>query len=285
MERFPARVAARIEARNNLDLARDAEGGFDPGHPGYRAWRADAGDLLQWGRSMLAPYLPAHPERRARVVREAAALEAALRADVHRTFRWLFREVGDRAERSGTIPFYTPRYEEIGSMVGAYRLAFPAGVSPKTKCLVDAWREHDEACRRCRAEIERLPEDARVLLAADRAGERWHSDAWALLDRGRVMLADTADYRPHLDAMPGARNRIARSLIAVHHALPTGRAPASPDADFILPCRDRVVVGDRIRWTMPPREYLPWDIEGDMPRLDCVVEQIRPATRLDGETA
>ena len=34
---------------------------------------------------------------------------------------------------------------------------------------------------------------------------------------------------------------------------------------------------------MPRREYLLWDIEGDMPRLDCVVEEVKPATRLDGE--
>ena len=34
---------------------------------------------------------------------------------------------------------------------------------------------------------------------------------------------------------------------------------------------------------MPRREYYLWDIEGAMPRLDCVVEEVKPATRLDGE--
>ena len=283
MEQFPAQVAALIEVRNNLELERDAEGGFDPDHSGYRAWRADAEDLLGWGRSMLPRYLPAHPERRARVVHEAAALEAALRADVYRTFGWLYRDVAARAERSGTIPFYTPRYDKLGLMVGAYRLAFPVGVFPETKRLVDAWREHDETCRRCRAEIERFPEDARNLLAADRTVERRRPDAEALLDAGRAMLADPEDYGPHFDAMPGARDRIGRALVPVHHAIQSGRAPVSPDAHFVLPCHDRVVPGDRIRWTMPRREYYLWDIEGDMPRLDCIVEEVEPAKRSSGE--
>ena len=83
MERYPSEVAALREVRYSLDLTRDGDGGFDPVHPGYQAWRADAGKLLGWGRSMLALHLPAPPQRRARVVREAAALEAALRADLY----------------------------------------------------------------------------------------------------------------------------------------------------------------------------------------------------------
>ena len=66
-----------------------------------------------------------------------------------------------------------------GTRRGGHRAAAP----PDTKRLVDAWREHDETCHRCRAEIERFPEDARNLLAADRTVERWRPDAEALLSR------------------------------------------------------------------------------------------------------
>ena len=85
--------------------------------------------------------------------------------------------------------------------------------------------------------------------------------------------------------MPGARNRIARALVPVHRALQSGRAPASADAGFILPCRDRVVTGDRIRWTMLHGESLRWRIEGDMPRLDGIVVEVGPVMPMDGEVA
>ena len=283
MARFPAEVAEWLELRWNLDLARDVEGGFDPGHPGYRAWRADAEDLLRQGRSMLALHLPTHPERRARVAREAAALESALRADVHRAFGWLYRDVAARAEREGALPFHTPRYDELGAMVRAHRLEYPVGVPPDTRRLVDAWCAHDETCRRRRAEVERFPEDAGKLLAADRTGERWRPDAGALLDWGRAMLAGAGDHGPHLDAMPGARSRIGQALVSVHHALEAGQSLASAEGDFIVPCRGRVVPGDRIRWTMPRGDYLLWRIEGDLPRLDCVVEEVKPARGSDEE--
>ena len=283
MERYPAEAAALTEARNGLDLAPDLEDGFDPGHPGYRAWRAGAEDLLRRGRSMLAPHLPSHPERRARIAGEAAALGASLRADVHRSFGWLCRDVIARAERADTIPFHTPRYDELGSMVRAHRLELGAGLPPETKRFVDAWREHDDTSRRLLAELERFPEAARNLLAADRTAGRWRPDAEALLERGRAMLADPEDYGPHLDAVPGARDRIGRALVPVHRAMQSGRAPVPPGAEFVLPCRNRVVPGDRIRWKMPRGEYLLRDIDGDLPRLDCVVEEVRPATRSSGE--
>ena len=235
MERYPAEVAALIEARNNLELERDVEDGFDPAHSGHEAWCTDAEDLLRWGRSMLALHLPAHPARRARVKRETAALEAALRADAYRTFGWLYRDVTARAQETDSIPFYTARYDELGAVARANRLQFGIGLPPDTKRLVDAWREHDETCRRRRAEIERFPPDARMLLELDRTVERWRHDAEALLDTGRAMLTDTEGYGPHLDAMPGARNRIGPALVSVHRALQSGRAFAPADGDFIPP--------------------------------------------------
>jgi len=106
------------------------------------------------------------------------------------------------------------------------------------------------------------------------AGRIW----LALPDAARAetaVLAPTHDYRPHLDAMPGARNRIARALRSVHRALQPGRAQALADADCILPCRERVVEGDCIRWKMHPRASLRWRIDGDTPRLDCEPPTVR----------
>ena len=285
MERYPSEVAALMQARDTLDIERDADGGFDPAHPGYRRWRVDATRLLRWGGSMLALHLPYHPERRARVVRETTALGTALSADVYRTFGWLYRDVAARAQSAGTIPFYTPRYNELVAAVRAHLLAFGVGLPPDTRRLVDEWRAHDEACHRRRAEIERFPTQARKLLSMDRTVGRWRPDAEALLESGRAMLTDPRDDGPHLDAMPGVRTRIARALVPVHRALQSARAPASADADFILPCRDRVVAGDRIRWTMLHGESLRWRIEGDMPRLDGIVVEVGPVMGMDGEVA
>ena len=285
MERYPSEVATLMRARDNLDLDRDADGGFDPAHPSYRTWRVDVTRLLRWGGSMLALHLPYHPERRARVVHETKALGAALGADVYRTFGWLYRDVTARAQSAGTIPFYTPRYNELVAAVRAHLLAFGVGLPPDTRRLVDEWRAHDEACHRRRAEIERFPAEVRKLLSTDRTAGRWRPDAEALLESGRAMLTDPRDDGPHLDAMPGVRNRIARALVPVHRALQPGRAPASADADFILPCRDRVVTGDRIRWTMLHGESLRWRIEGDMPRLDGIVVEVELAMPMDGEAA
>ena len=92
-----------------------------------------------------------------------------------------------------------------------------------TRHRLAEWRADHDARFRRRAEIQALPGRERA----------------ALIEAGRHILDDASPDRPHLDAMPGMRNRIAAAL----HS-------AAPDDPYLLPCRDRVLPGDRIRCTV-----------------------------------
>ena len=278
MERYPHEAAALIEARHRLTLAYDAGGGFDPAHPAYRTWRAEAEALARRGESMRAPQRPAHPERRARVARAAAALDGALRSDDRRALGWLYRDVAARAESAGTLPFYTARHDELASL--ARGLAQAHTLAPETQRIVDAWRDHDETCRRRRAEIARFPEQARTLVARRTDAGGPPLDAELLRHEGDAMLTGLGEYGPHLDAMPGARNRIAAALVSVHRAIDAGPRPTASGEAYVLPCGERVVTGDRLRWTMPSDADIRWRIDEDeRPRLDCVVVEVESAER------
>ena len=278
MERYPHEAAALIEARHRLTLAYDAGGGFDPAHPAYRSWRTEAEALARRGDAMRAPQRPAHPERRARVAHATTALDGALRSDDRRALGWLYRDVAARAESAGTLPFYTARHDELAAL--ARGLAQAHALAPETQRIVDAWRDHDETCRRRRAEIARFPEQARTLIAQGTDPRGPPIDAEFLRHEGDAMLIGPGDYGPHLDAMPGARNRIAAALVSVHRALDAGPQPTAPGEAYVLPCGERVVTGDRVRWTMPPDADIRWRIDEDeRPRLDCVVVEVEPAER------
>ena len=259
MERYPREAAALVDARSALDLAADADGGFDPAHPAYRRWRAEADALAQRGAWMLAPHLQAHPERRARVASATAALADAVAADDRRAFAWLLRDVSARAESAATLPFDTARHDELAALARILESAGP--LPPDTRQRVDAWRAHDERCRRRRAEIAAFPERAAALI------ER--GETAALLESAGAMLSASHDDRLHLDAMPGVRNRIAAALVSLHRAM-----ESSTEAPRILPCRERVVAGDRVRWTVGDTAGRVYGIRGELPRLDCVVEAV-----------
>ena len=120
------------------------------------------------------------------------------------------------------------------------------GLPEATRSRIAALNNTHDACLRRRAEIEALPDRAAVLLAARDDNEHWHDDGAALIEAGRAMLAGAAD-RPHLDAMPGARNRIARALSPLVTALQAESTAALADGAYLLPCPDRVLPGDRKR--------------------------------------
>ena len=230
VERFPEETAALVEARRNLaelhgsDATDDPD---DPASPTRRAWRNDAAASLARARAMLspgsahAPHLEARPERRPALRRAAAALDDARRADACHAFEWLAREVARSADAAGTIPFYAPRYDEL--IAWAESLGTMNDLPDATRHRLAEWRDAHDASLRRRAEIQALP-------GRDRA---------ALIEAGRHILDDASPDRPHLDAMPGMRNRIATALQS-----------AAPDDPYLLPCRERVLPGDRIRCTV-----------------------------------
>ena len=97
------------------------------------------------------------------------------------------------------------------------------------------------------------------------------------------MLAGAPADRPHLDAMPGARNRIAEPLRALHGALAAERVLDSADGAFIVPCRERVLSGDRIRCTVSGSAARGFLGLRENLRIEGEVERVLPLS--DEETA
>ena len=92
------------------------------------------------------------------------------------------------------------------------------------------------------------------------------------------MLADAPGDRPHLDAMPGVRNRIAEALSPLLRALQAESASASADGAYILPCRDRVLPGDRIRCTVHARSGYGFSTDGEKRLIEGEVEVVTGST-------
>ena len=256
IERYPEEAAALIEAWRTLHHPEDPDATHDPADPLHRTWRNEANASLGKVRSMLAPesdcapHLSALPGRAEALHRAAATLHDALRTQACRGLDWLVQKVERSAEAAGTIAFYAPRYREL--IEWAESLDTMDRLPEATRNRIAALRNDHDACLRRRAAMEALPDRAEALLAARDEHGHWHDDGAALIEAGRAMLAD-ADDRPHLDAMPGARNRIARALAPLVTALQAESTTAPADGAYILPCPDRVLPGDRIRCTVRGR--------------------------------
>ena len=276
IERYPEEAAAFIEAWRTPPHSPpdDPDATDDPADPLHRTWRDDAMASLAKVRSMLAPesddapHLSALPGLAAALHRAAAALDDALRTQACRSLDWLDREVERSARDADTIPFDTPRYREL--IEWAESLGAMDELPQETRNRIAAIQDAHDACLRRRAAIETLPGRAAALLAARGDNAHWRDDGAALIEAGRNMLTDAGD-RPHLDAMPGMRNRIARALAPLAQALQAASKSASADGAYLLPCRDLVLAGDRIRCTVHGRSSYGlstggqrWRIEGEV---------------------
>ena len=220
-----------------------------------------------------APHLSALPDRAAALHRAAAALDDALRTQACRSLDWLAREVESSAKDADTIAFYAPRYREL--MEWTESLGAMEGLPEATLNRLAALRNDHDACLRRRAEIGALPDRAAALLAARDDNEPWHDDGAALIEAGRDMLADESADRVPLDAMPGARNRIARALAPLVTALQAESTTALADGAYILPCPDRVLPGDRIRCTVRGRSAYGFSTDGEKLPIEGEVLEVR----------
>ena len=144
-----------------------------------------------------------------------------------------------------------------------------------TRNRLAALRNDHDACLRRLAEIETFPDGAATLLAARDDNEPWHDDGAALIEAGRDMLADESADRVPLDAMPGARNRIARALAPLVTALQAESTTASADGAYFLPCPDRVLPGDRIRCTVRGRSAYRFSTGGEEWLIEGEVLEVR----------
>ena len=278
IERYPEEAAALIEAWRTLHHPEDPDATDDPADPLHRKWRNEAVASLAKVRSMLAPgsddapHLSALPDRAAALHRAAETLEDTLRTQACRSLDWLAREVERGARDADTIAFYAPRYREL--IEWAESLRAMDGLPEATRHRLATLNNDHDACLRRRAEMEALPGRASALLAARDEHGHWHDDGAALIEAGRNMLAG-ADDRPHLDAMPGARNRIARALAPLVTALQAESTTALADGPYILPCPDRVLPGDRIRCTVHGRSGYGFSTGGEKWRIEGEVLAVR----------
>ena len=278
IERYPEEAAALIEAWRNLHHPEDPDATDDPADSLHRKWRNETVESLAKGRSMLAPesddapHLSALPDRAAALHRAAATLHDAVRTQACRGFDWLAQEVERSARDANTIAFYAPRYREL--VAWTELLGAMDGLPDATRNRIAALRNDHDACLRRRAAIEALPDHAAVLRAARAEDKPWHDDGAALIEAGRNMLADAAD-RPHIDAMPGARNRIARALAPLVTALQAESTSALADGPYILPCPERVLPGDRIRCTVHGRSAYGFSTGGKKLPIEGEVLEVR----------
>ena len=259
VERYPREVAALIEERGNLYHPEDPDADGDPARPLHREWRSDCEALLAEGEAMFRQrrdflrYIVATNAGLKRHVGAARAVERELKDDACRAVDWLAREVDHAAAASGTIPYYAPRYAELAKW--AESLASMDPLPEATRRRVSQWRTHRDECLRRRAEIEAFPDRVELLRMTRDGSRAWRREGFAVAKDGHAMLTEEPVYRPHLDAMPGARNELAESLRTVHGLLELSGVLETADATFIVSCRDRVLTGDRIRCTVhgPPR--------------------------------
>ena len=278
-ERYSDEAAALIEEWHNLHHPEYPDATDDPADSLHRKWRSDTVESRTNARAMLAPgsvhapHLSALPDLGAALRRAAADLDDALRTHACRGLAWLVNEVESSAEAARTIAFYAPRYRELAAY--AQSLGGTDGLPDATRRLLADWRGDHDACFRRRAEIEAFPDRAAALLAARDGHGQWRRDATRLIEAGRVMLADTPGDRPHLDATPGARNRIARALSPLVRTLQGESESASDDGAYILPCRDRVLPGDRIRCTVHARSGYGFSTDGEKLLIEGEVQDVR----------
>ena len=273
VERYPRKVAALIEERGSLHHPEDPDMG-DPARPEHRKWRSDCEALLAEGEAMLRSrrdtgrYLAASTAQFKRHLGAIRTLEHTLTDDACLAFEWLTVEVARAAGAARTLPFHTPRYAERAKW--AESLASTAGLPEATRRQVSGWQARHDECPRRRAEIE---------MTRDGTGEAWRRDALALAHAGRAMLTGNPAWRPHLDAMAGPRNALPESVRTVHGLLELEGVLESADARFIVPCRGRVLKGDRTRSTVhgPPRTG--YESRGEKMTIEGEVKAVVPMGR------
>ena len=271
--RYPAeaRVLAETWQRRSATEA-------DPDEPRLRRWRREATALLAEGRAMLAPgsahtaALSARPEAAAALRAAVSDLARAHTDQAGRSFEWLSREVERGARSAGTLAFYAPRYDELTEW--AHALDALDAVPGPTRARLAAWRETHAACLRRRETLDTYAERVEALRAPSRSGHpEWRQAALALAETGRAVLGDDSDWRAHLEAAPDARNRIAASLAALCGELACAGVLDAAEAAHAVPCRDRVLVGDRVRATVHgPRRT--GHERGPMRRIEGTVESV-----------
>ena len=266
-ERYPREVTALIEKRRNLYLLEDPDEG-DPARPDHRQWRSDCEALLEEGEAMFRErrdtlrYIAASTANLRRHLDATGSLKRMLIDDACRAFDWLSREVEQAADDARTIPFYAPRYEELAEW--GESLASTDGLPEATRRRVSEWQTGHDECLRRRAEIEAYPDRVELLrMTRDGTSEAWRREGVALAKAGRTMLVGDPAYRPHLDAIPGARNEYAEALWTVHGLLELSGVLEPADAKFIVSCQGRVLTGDRIRSTVHGPTHYGYESRGE----------------------
>ena len=192
-----------------------------PEHP---AWREDGTALLEAARGLeLAPGLAGGLEG------EAAALERVRLRDDCGRFERGSQTLGASAVRDGVPELHAEGYEEVAEL--GRRLSEAEGLDPAMRRMAETWRAlHDrqtvlaDAVRslpdrveewRARREADLPLDEHGAADPVDPACRAWREEGEALRNEAEAMLAADSAHRPHLDAMPGARDRAPAALAAL----------------------------------------------------------------------
>ena len=229
--------------------------GASAAEPWQRWWRDEATALLAEGRAMLEPgsahaaELDAAPEQAAALRDAVESVAGAVRDQARGAFERLAREVEESAREAGTLAFDTPGYDALAEWARA--LEDLDQVPEPVRRRLAAWRKDHDACRRRREALERYAERVEALGTRPRPGDpEWRREALALVETGRDMLSDSPAWRAHLEAVPAARNPVAAALASVCGRLAREGVLDAAEAAHAVPCRARVLVGDRIAATV-----------------------------------
>ena len=175
----------------------------------------------------------------------ASALARAHADQACRAFEWLSREVERGARNAGTLAFHAPRYDELAEW--AHALDALDAVPERIRQRLAAWREAHEAGLRHRETLETYAERVEALRTHPRPDRpEWRHEALALAEIGRAVLDDAPDWRAHLEAAPDLRHRVAAALTTLCRQLAAAGVLDAAEAAHPVPCRDRVLVGDRV---------------------------------------
>ena len=204
---------------------------------------ADAASLVpsDWFASVPPPTEEDHAEGRAAAASEArnnmAPPPEPREPEWLSAWRPLVRDwtaLIDRARRSGTIAFYTAGYADV--MARMQELAEIPGIPSDKRAQVVRVLENRDRHVAARRRVERFLDaahrnrDRRFALeeAADEVGvavtqtpdyDRWRGAADQLREEGQAILAGRDAFGPHLDNIPGARERAEMALSGLGEAI------------------------------------------------------------------
>ena len=204
---FLGLLDSHVGKRSELEKAAEAGGCTVAGLEDYPDWRDTAGRLLSNGEALIEG-LGEHTGDAGRRILECLERLTVILAldDAIDRFETLRREVCERAEADGTIPFYADGHDGLLEQARALVLSadLPAHVRDAVKEVIAdagicAFHEEVAALLLERQKLEKRAGDKPPTVLDDYAG--WSKRCEEAAGRWRDMRDDPGTWRPHLDRL------------------------------------------------------------------------------------